>query len=76
MREQVNITTPDGVCPATVLRPDLAEVLYEPFPYDFRGEQAEGGGFHGRFLAQRKPSAVVVFLAWSEERSAPRMKAA
>jgi TfdA family taurine catabolism dioxygenase TauD len=24
-------------------RPDLAEVLYEPFPYDFRGEQAEGG---------------------------------
>lgn len=24
-------------------RPDLAEVLYEPYPYDFRGEQAEGG---------------------------------
>ena len=24
-------------------RPDLAEVLYEPFPYDFRGEQPEGG---------------------------------
>jgi hypothetical protein len=23
-------------------RPDLAEVLYQPFPYDFRGEQAEG----------------------------------
>lgn len=23
-------------------RPDLAEALYEPFPYDFRGEQAEG----------------------------------
>jgi hypothetical protein len=24
-------------------RPDLAEVLYEPFPYDFRGEQPKGG---------------------------------
>jgi hypothetical protein len=24
-------------------RPDLAAALYEPFPYDFRGEQAEGG---------------------------------
>lgn len=24
-------------------RPDLAAVLYEPLPYDFRGEQAEGG---------------------------------
>jgi hypothetical protein len=24
-------------------RPDLAEVLYEPFPYDFRGEQPRGG---------------------------------
>lgn len=24
-------------------RPDLAAVLYEPFPYDFRGEQAAGG---------------------------------
>jgi hypothetical protein len=24
-------------------RPDLAEVLYEPFPYDFRGEQPAGG---------------------------------
>jgi hypothetical protein len=23
-------------------RPDLAAALYEPFPYDFRGEQAEG----------------------------------
>jgi len=23
-------------------RPDLASVLYEPFPYDFRGEQAPG----------------------------------
>lgn len=23
-------------------RPDLAAVLYEPYPYDFRGEQAEG----------------------------------
>ncbi len=28
-------------------RPDLAAVLYEPLPYDFRGEQAEGGrGFY------------------------------
>jgi hypothetical protein len=24
-------------------RPDLAAALYEPLPYDFRGEQAEGG---------------------------------
>ena len=24
-------------------RPDLAEVLYQPFPYDFRGEQPKGG---------------------------------
>lgn len=24
-------------------RPDLASELYEPYPYDFRGEQAEGG---------------------------------
>jgi hypothetical protein len=24
-------------------RPELAEVLYEPFPYDFRGEQPAGG---------------------------------
>ncbi len=24
-------------------RPDLAAALYEPFPYDFRGEQPEGG---------------------------------
>jgi hypothetical protein len=24
-------------------RPDLAIALYEPFPYDFRGEQPEGG---------------------------------
>src|SRR3546814_20345441 len=24
-------------------RPDLAAALYEPFPFDFRGEQAEGG---------------------------------
>ncbi len=24
-------------------QPDVAAVLYEPFPYDFRGEQAEGG---------------------------------
>jgi hypothetical protein len=24
-------------------RPDLAAVLYQPLPYDFRGEQAEGG---------------------------------
>jgi alpha-ketoglutarate-dependent taurine dioxygenase len=24
-------------------RPDLAEVLYEPFPYDFRGEQPKDG---------------------------------
>lgn len=28
-------------------RPDLAAELYEPFPYDFRGEQPEGGaGFY------------------------------
>jgi hypothetical protein len=28
-------------------RPDLAAALYEPFPYDFRGEQAEGApGFY------------------------------
>lgn len=24
-------------------RPDLAAALYDPFPYDFRGEQADGG---------------------------------
>jgi hypothetical protein len=24
-------------------RPDLAAALYQPFPYDFRGEQSEGG---------------------------------
>jgi hypothetical protein len=28
-------------------QPDLAEALYEPFPYDFRGEQADGAaGFY------------------------------
>src|SRR3546814_7023311 len=26
-----------------LFRPDLAAARYEPFPYDFRGEQAEGG---------------------------------
>jgi hypothetical protein len=38
-------------------RPDLAAVLYEPFPYDFRGEQAEGG---------RSFYELPVFTAWDD----------
>jgi len=38
-------------------RPDLAAALYEPFPYDFRGEQAEGGkAFY----------SVPVFTEWGD----------
>lgn len=38
-------------------RPDLAAALYEPYPYDFRGEQAEGGkAFY----------AVPVFTEWDD----------
>ncbi len=38
-------------------RPDLAEVLYEPFPYDFRGEQPEGG---------RSFYSLPVFTEWED----------
>lgn len=38
-------------------RPDLAAALYEPFPYDFRGEQAAGGkAFY----------SVPVFTEWDD----------
>lgn len=38
-------------------RPDLAAALYEPFPYDYRGEQPEGG----------KPYySVPVFTEWDD----------
>jgi hypothetical protein len=38
-------------------RPDLAAALYEPYPYDFRGEQAEGGkAFY----------SVPVFTEWDD----------
>lgn len=38
-------------------RPDLAAALYEPFPYDFRGEQAEGAaGFY----------SLPIFTEWQD----------
>jgi hypothetical protein len=38
-------------------RPELAAALYEPYPYDFRGEQAEGGkAFY----------SVPVFTEWDD----------
>ena len=41
-----------------------------------REDEFHGSGGAGRSRAQRKPSAVVVLLAWSDERRASRMKAA
>jgi hypothetical protein len=38
-------------------RPDLAGALYEPFPYDFRGEQPEGG---------RSYYLLPVFTEWDD----------
>jgi hypothetical protein len=38
-------------------RPDLAGALYQPFPYDFRGEQPEGG---------RPFYEVPVFVEWAD----------
>ena len=61
-------------------RPDLAAALYEPFPYDFRGEEAEGGKafyevpvfteWDGRLFVRCIPPYI-----WSSQRhdDAPRL---
>jgi len=61
-------------------RPDLAAALYEPFPYDFRGEQAEGAaGFYelpiftewdGRLFCRAIPPYIV---ASQRHPDAPRL---
>ena len=61
-------------------RPDLAAALYEPFPYDFRGEQAEGAaGFYelpvftewdGRLFVRAIPPYIV---ASQRHPDAPRL---
>lgn len=61
-------------------RPDLAAALYEPFPYDFRGEQAEGApGYYelpvftewdGRLFVRAIPPYI---LASQRHPDAPRL---
>ena len=61
-------------------RPDLAAALYEPFPYDFRGEQADGApGFYelpvftewdGRLFVRAIPPYI---LASQRHPDAPRL---
>lgn len=61
-------------------RPDLAAALYQPYPYDFRGEQAEGGKafyslpvfseWNGRLFVRCIPGYI-----WASQRhpDAPRL---
>jgi len=61
-------------------RPDLAAALYEDFPYDFRGEQAEGGAafyslpvfteWDGRLFVRAIPPYI---LASQRHPDAPRL---
>jgi hypothetical protein len=61
-------------------RPDLAAALYEPFPYDFRGEQAEGAAafyalpvfteWNGRLFVRAIPPYI---LASQRHADAPRL---
>ena len=61
-------------------RPDLAAALYEDFPYDFRGEQAEGGSafyllpvftaWEGRLFVRAIPPYIV---ASQRHPDAPRL---
>ena len=62
--------------------PELAAKLYEPFPYDFRGEQAPGGKpyymvpvfteWHGRLFVRAIPPYI---LASQRHPEAPRLDA-
>ncbi len=61
-------------------RPDLAAALYEPFPYDFRGEQPEGGAPYYSFpvftaVGDRLFVRCVPPYIWASQRhpSAPRL---